>query len=143
MAIINANLKNYKNAFKKHLYSYSQWTKGSDITRRMVLCYCVECGLKCCIMQNNKLYQSNQASDEIKDILRSHNFRKLLKAVNQSGNYKFPTFKTEYRQDVTPNEFHQICRYCIEPQNGEMSSIHEFEKTLQNIITWLEEVIYL
>lgn len=141
MAKIRADLKNYKRAFKKHLHSYSNWNTGSDITRRMVLCYCIECGLKCLVMQNNRISRISQANDEIEKVLGSHDFRVLLKAVNQVSNFKFKTFKSEYGDTVTPNEFHQICRYCIETRNGEITYINEFEETLQEVKEWLLEVI--
>lgn len=141
MAKIRADRKNYKSAFQKHVHSYDNWEKGSDISRRLLLCYCVECGLKCLIMQMNRIYRISQADSEIEKVLGTHDFKLLLKAVNKSGIYQFQNFRTEYAETVTAENFHQACRYCIEPGKGEMGSVNEFEKTLRDIAEWLKEEI--
>ena len=46
MATLRADKKNYKKAFTTHANSYDKWSIGSDYSRRLLLCYCVECGLK-------------------------------------------------------------------------------------------------
>lgn len=140
MAKLQANQKNYKTAFTKHIHTYLN-TEGSNVSRRLLLCYCVECGLKCLIMKNNNIYRISQASEEVAEVLGSHDFRRLLKEVNQAGNYKFKNFKTEYNEDVTPGNFHQICRYCINPKKGKSEHIKKYEGTLEEITEWLKEVI--
>ena len=41
---LSANKRNYKKAFTTHANSYDKWNIGSDYSRRLLLCYCVECG---------------------------------------------------------------------------------------------------
>ncbi len=141
MAKTRADRKNYKRAFQKHAHSYDNWEKGSDISRRLLLCYCVECGLKCKIMQDNKIDRKSQADTDLEKVPGTHDFRSLLKAVKGAKVYEFKDFQTEYHEVVAAENFHQICRYCIEPDKGEMDSVNEFEKTLKGIAEWLKEEI--
>ena len=55
MAKLRADKRNYKKAFTVHANSYDNWNIGSPYSRRLLLCYCVECGLKCLIMENDKI----------------------------------------------------------------------------------------
>lgn len=141
MAKTRANRKNYKCAFQKHAHTYDNWKNGSDISRRLLLCYCVECGLKCKIMQDNNIYRTSQADTDLEKVLGTHDFRLLLKAVKHAKVYQFKEFKTEYNEVVTAENFHQVCRYCIEQKKGETDSLNEFEKILKAIAEWLKEEI--
>lgn len=139
MARVQANRKNYKGAYKKHAYTYEKLRDGSDITKRLILCYCVECGLKYLIMEDRKIMKISQADEEIYNILGSHDFRILLKAVKKAGTYQFKNFQTEYGDIVNTENYHQLCRYCIDAKD--ISNINEYEKTLNKIAEWLKEVI--
>ena len=62
MAKIQAVQQDYKRAFQKHLHAYSNWdNKGSDISKRLVLVYCVECGLKYKLMESLKIHKYKDA----------------------------------------------------------------------------------
>ena len=56
MAKLRANRRNYRKAFTTHANAYDNWNVGSDNSRRLLLCYCVECGLKCLIMINDSIF---------------------------------------------------------------------------------------
>ena len=112
MARIQANRKNYERAYKKHAYTYEKLRDGSDITKRLVLCYCVECGLKYLIMLKRNIVRISQAEEDISSVLVSHDFRILLTAVKKSGVYRFKQFRTEYGDIVNTGNYHQLCRYC-------------------------------
>lgn len=56
MAKLRADRKNYKKAFTTHADAYDKWNIGSPYSQRLLLCYCVECGLKCLIMQDNNIH---------------------------------------------------------------------------------------
>ena len=71
MAKLRADKRNYKKAFTVHANSYDNWNIGSPYSRRLLLCYCVECGLKCLIMENDNIYTISQADDETAKILQS------------------------------------------------------------------------
>lgn len=139
MAKLRADRRNYKKAFTTHAHAYDNWNAGSDNSRRLLLCYCVECGLKCLIMLNDSIFELSQANEETKDALGSHDFRVLLKKVNQAGNYTLKQFITEFGETVIPSEYHQLCRYAIAPKD--MNDLDEFDHTLAEIKDWLKEVI--
>ena len=141
MAKLRADKKNFKRAFKKHIHACDNWHSGSDNSKRVIMCYCVECGLKYLIMEENKIYRTSQAQDDISDILGSHDFRKLLKAVKKSGTYRFEAFQTEFDQTVTAENYHQVCRYCIEEKDKGTVHMEKYDDTLNEIAEWLKEVI--
>lgn len=133
MAALRADKKNYKKAFTTHANSYDKWNIGSDYSRRLLLCYCVECGLKCLIMQINNINTISQADEETARILHSHDFKILLNKVKQAGNYKLKQFATEYGETVRPSDYHQLCRYLIAPFGQKISYLEEFDNTLIQI----------
>lgn len=139
MARIQANQKNFKGAYKKHAYTYEKIQDGSDITKRLILCYCVECGLKYLIMNENKIFKISQADESLSGILGSHDFRTLLKAIRYAGTYQFKDFQTEYGDTVNTGNYHQLCRYCVDAKNIE--DIRAYDSTLNEIADWLKEVI--
>ena len=114
---------------------------GSPYSRRLLLCYCVECGLKCLIMENDNIYTISQADDETAKILGSHDFRTLLKRVGQAGTYRFKSFPTEYGNTVGTADYHQLCRYLIAPAEQNITYLQEFDHTLAEIKEWLKEVV--
>ena len=86
---LRANQKNYKKAFQRHADTYEKYINVSKSSRSLILCYCVECGLKCLVMKNNKLYKVETANEEIKNVLGTHDIRVLLNEVKQAGRYSF------------------------------------------------------
>lgn len=141
MAKLRADRKNYKKAFTTHFQAYKSWREGCYNSRRLVLCYCVECGLKCLIMIENNIYQSSQADQETARALGTHDFKILLKAVKKAGIYQFRTFQSEYGDTVTPDNYHQLCRYCINIKENDGNPMDEFDIILDEIAEWLKEVI--
>lgn len=88
---LRADQRDYKNAFKKHYHAYSNWQgTGSNLSRRLILAYCVECGLKYEVMKQECLIQTTDAQGEVKTALGQHDLRKLLKCLKKAGMYKFP-----------------------------------------------------
>lgn len=81
---LRANQKNYKKAFQRHADTYEKYINVSKSSRSLILCYCVECGLKCLVMKNNKLYKVETANEEIKNVLGTHDIRVLLNEVKQA-----------------------------------------------------------
>lgn len=90
-------------------------------------------------MKDRKIVKISQADEEISNILGSHDFRVLLKAVKKAGTYQFKNFQTEYGDSVNAQNYHQFCRYCIDAKD--ISDVNEYNKTLIEIAEWLKEVI--
>jgi len=142
MAGLRADQRNYKNAFHQHFHAYKNWLdKDSEISRRLLLVYCVECGLKYLVMRTLKIQKVDQAQEEIRQELGSHDFLKLLIRLKQAGPYNFRPFFTEYGAEVRPCTYHQICRYCIRPRAEDQERIKEYDKQLEDIAAWISEKV--
>lgn len=69
---LRADQRDYKNAFKKHYHAYSNWQgTGSNLSRRLILAYCVECGLKYEVMKQECLIQTTMHRVKLKQHLAS------------------------------------------------------------------------
>ena len=126
---LQADRQDYRNAYNKHWNAYLNWNNtGSVNSRRLLLTYSVECGLKYALMKKEK---------EVQEVLGTHDFRKLLKELRIIGTFTFPTIQTNHNDVVQPGQYHELCRYSIQPKNNDDTNIKEFEETLKNIGEWL------
>lgn len=141
MARLRADKKNYKKAFHTHYQACKNWDAGCHNSRKLLMCYCVENGLKWLIMEENRLERISQADDRVTKVLGSHDFRMLLREVKKAGIYRFRDFQTEYGDCVTAENYHQMCRYCVGSKGQDMRPVEEYDKTLHAIAEWLLEVI--
>ena len=138
--MIQADQREYKSAFKKHLHAYLHWENtGSEISKCLILIYCVECGLKYKIMESQRIYQVEDAQEDVQRDLGSHNFYKLLMRLNQAGTYHFPTIQTIHGDRVDPNTYHQFCRYSVQPIKEHTANIQKYDDQLAEIASWLKE----
>ena len=140
-----ADKKDYRRGYKKHYQLYKKLKDdNSDInSRRLLLVYSVECGLKYMLL--NKWNEENPKSildsndDRKKDILKSHNLEKILKELGQQGIFKFPQLETVHKNRVTSEAYHQIYRYCIRTKERQQDKEKKLEESLNNIACWIEE----
>jgi len=141
--VIQAAQQDYKRAFQRHLHAYSNWDKtGSDISKRLILVYCVECGLKYAVMQKIHIQNMKDAQPDLEDELRSHDLQKLMKRLKIAGNYFFPQIRTVHGDTITVATYHQFCRYSIPPFKGEEIHIKTYDDQLENIANWLKERVF-
>ena len=139
---LRADQRDYKDAFQKHLRAYTNWeATGSSASKRLILAYCVECGLKYVIMKQEKIFRTSEAQKDVSEALKSHDYRKLLKRLKQAGTYVFPAIKTNHCEDVHPGTYHEFCRYCIKPGDKYVGAIKQYDKTFEEIVEWIEEQI--
>lgn len=137
---VRASRREYKSAFQKHLHAYSHWENtGSETSKRLILIYCVECGLKYKIMESLRIQRLEDAQENIQHDLGSHNFYLLLKRLNQAGIYRFPTIQTIHGDKVDPNTYHLLCRYSIQPTKTHQNQIQQYDDQLEKIAEWLKE----
>lgn len=142
MAQLRADQKNYKDAFNQHYDAYIKWNNTNSTTsKRMILAYCVECGLKCLVMKENRIQMVSQAQSDLQRELGEHDFVKLLIRLKQAGPYWFGPFRTEYNNIVEPYTYHQICRYSIRPRQKEKEQVEKYEHQLDTIAKWIRERI--
>ena len=141
MAKIRADQKNYKKAFEKHLNSYLNGENVSDPSKRLLLAYCVECGLKYRIMEKNRIQRVSQANIELSEVLGTHDMKRMLKELGMTGTYRFKNFTTEYGDNITTENYHQMCRYAIEPKEESFGKVKEFELVLRDIAERLSQEV--
>lgn len=140
-----ADKKDYRRGYKKHYELYKRLKSNNSDTssRRLLLIYSVECGLKYMLL--DKWHEENPqkildgADERKKDILKSHNLEKILKELGQQGNFKFPQLETIHKNLVVSESYHQLYRYCIRTQEKEQSKEEKLEETLKNVAYWIEE----
>lgn len=140
-----ADKKDYRKGYEKHYQSYKRLKKENAdiISRRLLLVYSVECGLKYKLL--NKWNEENprkilEGTDDKKiKILKSHNLEKILKELGQQGNFKFPRLETVHRDIADAESYHQLYRYCIKTQEKQIDKEEKVEDSLNDIACWIKE----
>lgn len=140
-----ADKKDYRRGYKKHYQLYKRLREeNSNVnSRRLLLVYSVECGLKYMLLakwneENPKNILDSDDSRK-KDILTSHNLEKILKELGQQGNFRFPQLATVHKNVVVAETYHQLYRYCIRTQEKQQDKEEKMEETLNNVACWIEE----
>lgn len=138
---IRADQCDYKRGFQKHYHTYLNWVpQSSEVSRQLVLVYCVECGLKFLIMKNNNIYRVSDAQENLATMLYSHDFELLLRE-GRIGGYKFPQIETVYGDIVMPKTYHQLCRYSVSTKQDNVQHQRAYESQLKQIADLLSERI--
>ena len=140
-----ADKRDYRRGYEKHYQSYKRLkVENADInSRRLLLVYSVECGLKYKLL--DKWNEENpqkilEGTDDKKiKILKSHNLEKILKELGQQGYFNFPRLKTLHRDIVDAESFHQFYRYCIKSQEKQSDKEEKVEDSLNDIACWIKE----
>jgi hypothetical protein len=145
MAQVSATQRELENAFKKHYNVYKKIDSTyHPMTRRLLLFYSVESGLKCLLLKKI----SKNTTDELQsyheyDYLKGHghDIKFLIKAVNLEGQAKYTLKHCSALNgcQIEPEQFHQIWRYGIE--TGDDSFGDQSEAVLKNIALWLDEAV--
>ncbi|GHV89493.1 hypothetical protein AGMMS50267_18530 [Spirochaetia bacterium] len=124
-----------KHAFQKHYSLYKELVPNShQMTRRLVLFYTVETGLKYYLL--GIIRKSN--TDELQEYYDGigHDINRMLKYANCGGQFTLKCFSTSTSQSVAPNRLHEMWRYGIKAQKS--SDDGAAEKVLNDIASWLE-----
>lgn len=149
--MILADKKDFKNGYRKHYSAYKAFNNrnnGEIISKRLLLTYSVECGLKYKLLEEWKINSSDEIREIFKNkehpkhnILGSHNLQKIVKELGQEGQFKFPQLKTKHKDHVTSEEFHQMQRYGVKPDEKDEKKTDEFEIILKQVAEWIGEEI--
>ena len=140
-----ADKRDYRKGYRKHYGLYKNlYHVNADVnSRRLLLAYSVECGLKYLLLdrwhEENPQKILDGGDRHKKEILKSHNIEKILKELGQQGNFKFVQLKTVHKDSVTSETYHQLYRYCIRVQDEELSKEKQIEETLNKIACWIAE----
>ena len=91
--------------------------------------------IKIYVNEKERIFKVSDAQESIQKILYSHDFYRLLGALNQAGGYSFPPIKTIHNDIVRADTYHQICRYAIRANDYKL--IEQYDVQLQRIANWL------
>lgn len=140
-----ADKRDYRKGYEKHYQSYKRLRdeNADRNSRRLLLVYSVECGLKFKLLDQwneknpQKIFEGKD--DRKKNILKSHNLEKILKELGQEGNFKFPRLTTVHKNIVDADTYHQLYRYCIKTREKQSDMEEKVEDSLNNIACWIKE----
>lgn len=150
--MILADKRDYNIGYRKHYAAYERMRENNEDTksRRLLLIYCVECGLKYRLLSKwgmgnpkellEKTKEELDADDRRKrEVLSSHDLEKILKELGQQGIFKFPKPKTIHNEIVSPQTYHQLYRYGIRTNESEENKERELENSLNDVLQWIKE----
>jgi hypothetical protein len=135
---LHATKNDLKRAFRKHykLYNVLQ-PQQHQMTRRLILFYVVETGLKYHLLGIIRKSNTNDLQNHYGNI--GHNIRKMLQEAHCRGNFSLAEFLTEKKQRVEPEQFHQMWRYGIKAEKIEGEN--KAEDQLKKIAEWLDTLV--
>lgn len=143
--MVLADKKDYKRGYEKHYRTFQRLKQTNDDarSRRLLLVYSVECGLKCKLLdnwhENNPKEILDNKDDWRRPIITTHNLEKILKELGQASVFKFPAaIETKHGDFVNSEDFHQFCRYGVEAKN-KSDKEEKYEEELMKVADWLEE----
>ena len=143
--MVLADKRDYQRGYKKHYSAYKELCGEVTVvkSRRLLLAYCVECGLKYLLLdkwhENNPKKIIEDKEDRRNGIIKTHNLDKILKELGQAGTFKFPQLETKHYDIVATESFHELCRYGIEVKAGEEAKENKFEEELLKVAKWIGE----
>ena len=142
-----ADKKDYKRAYLKHYMAYQKLAHTNDtvISRRLLLVYSVECGLKYKLLEKWRLLSTENIISNKKNaksgVIGSHDLKVLLKELGQEGKFHLTQIVTVHKEIIAIKDFHQICRYGINAKDENLNKMQQNENELYKIAKWLKEVI--
>lgn len=132
---LNVKRKEFQDSYRRH-YKLYQNTNVSDKTRRLVLFYSVECGLKSLIMKengNNTYEEMEKCCDKS---ITGHNIKAMLKHVNPRNEFVLRNISLENGGgSVPPEKFNELWRYGAAVED--MKEEEKAEKVLVKIAEWI------
>ena len=137
--MISVKLHELKKIYKKHFECYKS-INGYDKSKRLLLFYSVECGLKCLILKDIGQSTTDAIFQHYKyDILKSdgHNIKLMIKLLGFEGTFNLKSIDSKnFITSVGPSQYNQMWRYGIDIEpNGKEQSV---EVELVRIAEWLD-----
>jgi hypothetical protein len=145
MAQLAATVRELKTSFRKHFHVYNKIDPTfNPMTRRLLLFYSVESGLKCFLLMkirknNTNDFQQHHEYSYLRE--HGHDIKKLIKfsGISGSADYNLTHFTDIHGNQIEPEYLHQIWRYGIKTDKEQNEA--EAERVLKNIALWLNTVI--
>lgn len=133
---INVTRREFQDSYRRH-YKLYQSTDVSDKTRRLVLFYSVECGLKSLLMKEkgkNTYEEFESCSDRS---VTGHDIKAMLKEVNPRNEFVLKNISLEKGGgSVPPKKFNELWRYGAAVADAEEEE--KAEKILAKIAEWIQ-----
>ena len=134
---INVTRREFQDSYRRHYKMYKE-TTGNSKSRRLLLFYSVECGLKSLLMKdlgNNTYEEFVQCCGREKKDLTGHNISAMLKKLNPHSSYCLRNIHLKRGGCVPPEKFNELWRYGAETEDGDEEE--KVEKTLARIAEWI------
>lgn len=113
-----------------------------------MLAYTVECGLKYKLLEKWDIRSTSEIREILKDknhprhsILGTHDLRKIIKELGQEGQFDFPQIRTNHKDHVSIEEYHQMQRYGIAVDDRDTKKEERFEEVLRQVADWIQKGI--
>lgn len=135
VGMVDVGVTELRKAYRKH--KSAAISLGANPSGRLLLFYCVECGLKAVWLESKRCFNTAELSKETREQLTTHALRTLVKDLRLPAAVtgdRIPVFKT--KQGAHPlEESHQAWRYgaTIIQNEGEVV------QWLERVCDWLEE----
>ncbi len=138
-----ADKRDYKRGYNRNIATCRELTERNIYSKRMLLFYAVECGLKYLLLSKWGIMDVNQIEKESdkEKLLHSHNINGILKELGYQGMIKFPILKTIHDDKVGVDAYHQVCRYGIPISKDDTEKEKCLEQNLNQIANWILERI--
>ena len=137
---LNVTRREFQDSYRRH-YKLYQNTNVSDKSRRLVLFYSVECGLKSLIMKEtgNDTYKELESYCEIsgKYNITGHDIKAMLKEVNPRNEFALKNISLEKGGgSVPPMRSNELWRYGAAV--ADIEEEEKAEKVLVKIADWIK-----
>lgn len=137
---INITRREFQQSYRNH-YKHYKNSQESPKTRRLILFYSVECGLKSLIMKdtgNNTYYELERYCERNGGKkLAGHDIRAMIKEVNPRNAFILKDIHLKNSgSSVPPARYNELWRYGAEVENAAQEEA--VEKTLVKIAEWIK-----
>ena len=142
MARLSASRHNLQKAFHKHKACYEALKDTHNRSRRLILFYAVETGLKAYLLDKIQ----KRTSDDLFSHYdyrylenNGHDISIMLKLAKLPGQFVLKTLRCKNDIQVAPSQYHQLWRYGLEPTDA--ADENEAETTLYSVVLHLSLII--
>lgn len=143
MPQINITRSEFRKSFQNHYTMYQNTEDGMpERTRRLILFYAVECGLKSLILKNigKNTYQEMQEYYALcGKKMHGHDLKEMTREVGIETAYPLKSIQLEGSRKIKPKQYNELWRYGAATQD-EAEERRE-EKTLLRIADWIRQRI--
>lgn len=133
---IDVTRREFQDSYRRHYKMYRE-TTGNEKSRKLILFYSVECGLKSLLMKElgkNTYYEFTECCGDVKN-LTGHNISAMLKRLNPQNSYCLKSITLKNGRRIPPEQFNEVWRYGATLADGKEED--KAEKTLEKIAEWI------